>query len=281
MQGKREKKWTFLPLLLVVGLAENDKTVMKIKTEQELEGMKAVSEAVGQTLREMRRYARPGMTTRELDDYGGTLLADFGAKSAPKETYQFPGFTCISVNKEIAHGIPTDDRVLREGDLINIDVSGELKGFWADNGGSFVLGEDIHGHQPLIDASKACLQAAMAMLRDGVKITDMGKVIFDTAQAAGFGVIKNLAGHGVGRSLHEKPTNILSYPDPTNKEQFHKGSVVAVETFIATRSSLAIEMTDGWTLVGNAGGYTAQHEHTLMVTESEPLILTACNGIFD
>lgn len=254
---------------------------MTIKSAEELEGMKAVSEAVGYTLREMRKHARPGMSTKELDEFGGRLLAEFGAKSAPKETYQFPGYTCISVNKEIAHGIPSDRRILREGDLVNIDVSGELNGFWADNGGSFVLGEDSNQHQRLIDASKAALQAAIGMIRHDVKITDLGKLIFDTAQDAGFGVIKNLAGHGVGRSLHEKPTNILSYPDPTNHERFERGSVVAVETFIATRSSLAIEMADGWTLVGNAGGYTAQHEHTLLITDEAPVILTEANGIFD
>ena len=120
---------------------------MSITTEAELTGMQKVSEAVASALREMREYARPGMTTKQLDDYGAAILADFGAKSAPLLTYGFPGCTCISVNNEFCHGIPSGKRILQEGDLINIDVSAELEGFWSDNGASFVLGNDINNHQ--------------------------------------------------------------------------------------------------------------------------------------
>ena len=133
---------------------------MSITNEPELAGMKKVSEAVAFTLKEMSNYAQPGMTTKELDNYGAKILADFGAKSAPFVTYGFPGWTCISVGNEFCHGIPSD-RILKEGDLINIDVSAELDGFWSDNGSSFVLGEDIHQHQKLIDASKEILHKAI------------------------------------------------------------------------------------------------------------------------
>ena len=127
---------------------------MSITTESELRGMQKISEVVGSTLKLMRAYAKVGMSTKELDDYGGGILQSYGAKSAPFETYGFPGYTCISVNKEAAHGIPSEKKILKEGDLINIDVSAELDGFWSDNGGSFILGKDIHKHQPLVDASK-------------------------------------------------------------------------------------------------------------------------------
>jgi methionyl aminopeptidase len=133
-----------------------------------------VSEAVAYTLREMSQYAQPGMTTKELDEYGAKILADFGAKSAPYLTYGFPGWTCISVDNEFCHGIPTDQRILKEGDLINIDVSAELNGYWADNGGSFVIGKDIHQHQKLVDASKDILQKAIDNIKGGVKISDIG-----------------------------------------------------------------------------------------------------------
>ncbi len=116
---------------------------MSITNEAELFGMKKASEAVAFTLKEMCKYAQPGMTTKQLDDYGAKILADFGAHSAPLKTYQFPGATCISVNHEFCHGIPSNQSILQEGDLINIDVSAELNGFWSDNGNSFVLGEDI------------------------------------------------------------------------------------------------------------------------------------------
>ncbi|RYZ34153.1 MAG: M24 family metallopeptidase, partial [Sphingobacteriales bacterium] len=109
---------------------------MSITNEAELAGMKKASEAVAITLKEMCSHARPGMSTRELDEYGAGILADFGAKSAPYLTYKFPGWTCISVNNEFCHGIPSDKRILHEGDLVNIDVSAELDGFWSDNGNS-------------------------------------------------------------------------------------------------------------------------------------------------
>ena len=109
--------------------------------------MKKISEAVALTLAEMRNHTKVGMSAKELDEFGGSMLKKMGAKSAPKLTYRFPGWTCISVNNEIAHGIPTKGRIFQEGDLINIDVSAELDGFWSDNGGSFVLGKDLNGHQ--------------------------------------------------------------------------------------------------------------------------------------
>ena len=133
---------------------------MSITKEEELAGMKQVSDAVATALKEMRNYARPGMTTKELDDFGAGVLKDFGAHSAPYMTYKFPGWTCSSVDNEFCHGIPSRKRVLQEGDLINIDVSAELDGFWSDNGGSFIIGKDIHNHQPLVDASKQILQKA-------------------------------------------------------------------------------------------------------------------------
>lgn len=127
---------------------------MSITSNADLSGMQAVSEAVGITLKMMRAYAAPGMSTKELDEYGGKLLNELGAKSAPKLTYGFPGWTCISLNNEVAHGIPSENKILKEGDLLNIDVSAELNGYWGDNGGSFVLGNDIHNHNPLVNASK-------------------------------------------------------------------------------------------------------------------------------
>jgi methionyl aminopeptidase len=254
---------------------------MSITKESELVGMQTVSEVVGTTLKLMREYAKIGMSTKELDEFGGDILKSYGAKSAPYETYGFPAYTCISVNEEAAHGIPSEFRILQEGDLVNIDVSAELDGFWSDNGGSFVLGDDIHNHQPLVDASKNILHKAVNSIKGGVKIADIGYLIETEAKKSGFKVIKNLAGHGVGRSLHEKPENILNYRVRTNRERFKKNTTVAVETFISTKSTIAVELADGWTLVGNKGGFVTQHEQTILITDKKPLILTASNGIWN
>ena len=254
---------------------------MSITTESELVGMKKISEVVAITLKRMREYAKVGMSTKELDEYGGSILKSYGAKSAPYETYKFPGYSCISVNKEAAHGIPSKKKILKEGDLINIDVSAELNGFWSDNGGSFVLGKDIHQHQPLVDASKQILQKAIQNIKGGVKIAEIGYIIETEASKSGFKVIKNLAGHGVGRSLHEKPENILNYRVKSNQERFKKNTTVAIETFISTHSTIAVGLNDGWTLVGNKGGYVTQHEHTILITDDAPVILTAANEIWN
>jgi methionyl aminopeptidase len=254
---------------------------MSITTEAELIGMQRVSEAVAITLREMRNHAKSGMSAKELDDFGGNILKSLGAKSAPRETYEFPGWTCISVNNEIAHGIPTSDKIFQEGDLINIDVSAELDGFWSDNGGSFVLGKDIHNHQRLVDASRKILQKAIENIKDGVRIADIGKLIETEAKKAGYKVIENLAGHGVGRSLHEEPLEIANIYDRFNRARFKKDSVVAIETFISTISTMADTQKDGWTLIGNKKGFVAQHEHTIVITDGKPIILTTVNGIYE
>lgn len=252
---------------------------MTITKELEWIGMQKASEAVAYALKEMTKYAQPGMTTKELDNYGAKILSDFGANSAPYLTYGFPGYTCISINNEFCHGIPSDTRILKEGDLVNIDVSAELNGFWADNGGSFVLGEDINQHQKLVDASKFILKKAIANIKGGVRISDIGQLIENEAKKRGFKVIRNLGGHGIGKSLHEQPDDLLNYKDRFDQRRFQKNSVVAIETFISTTSTYADTLNDRWTMIGNKGGYMAQHEHTIVVTAGSPIILTEMNGI--
>lgn len=254
---------------------------MSITSELELIGMKKVSDAVAYTLKEMKNFAKVGMTTKELDDFGGNILKNLGANSAPFVTYKFPGFTCISVNNEFCHGIPSAKTILCEGDLINIDVSAELDGFWSDNGNSFVLGEDIHQHQKLVDASKEILQKAISNIKGGVKIADIGFLMENEAKKRGYKVIKNLGGHGIGRSLHEEPDELLNYRNRYDQRRFKKNAVVAIETFISTNSSQAVELNDGWTMVGNKGGFMAQHEHTIVITDGEPMILTEKNGVWN
>lgn len=254
---------------------------MVITNEEELEGMRRISEAVALTLKKMHAYARPGMSTKELDDYGGQLLSGFGAKSAPHLVYQFPGHACISINNEVCHGIPSDKRIIQEGDLLNIDVSAELDGYWSDNGSSVIVGEDIHNQRRLVESSRAILRKAIRAIRGGVKINEIGALIEKEARREGFKVIKNLGGHGVGRGLHERPDAILNYRDPLDLRRFRKGSVVALETFITTHSSWAVESNDGFTMTGDKGGFAVQHEHTIVVTDTLPIILTEQNEMWE
>ncbi|PST83735.1 type I methionyl aminopeptidase [Pedobacter yulinensis] len=251
---------------------------MSVSNEDEMKGIAAAAAAVAETLHAMKQFARAGMSTLELDAHGEALLKARGARSAPKETYGFPGATCISMNEEVAHGLPAADRILKEGDLINIDVSAELNGFWADNGGSFVIGRDRNGHLPLLQASRTILLAAIDRIRSGQRVNETGRFIQQHAAKLGYTVIRNLTGHGIGRRLHEKPS-VENYYERHNQDRYAKNMVVAVETFISTRSTLAETAADDWTLLGNRGGYVAQFEHTILVNrEQPPLILTAANG---
>lgn len=253
---------------------------MSIKNEAELNGMQMAAQAVALTLKAMREFVRPGMSTKELDEFGGKCLSSYGARSAPFLTYKFPGYTCISLNNEIAHGIPSATKMIHEGDLLNIDVSAELNGYWADNGGSFVVGNVPGSHAELVNASRAILHKAIAQIRSGVRIAEVGAIIQKEAKKRGYKVIKNLCGHGIGHALHEEPSEIPNYYDRFNTKRFRKNSVVAIETFISTHSSYADTLSDGWTLVGDKGGYVAQHEHTIVVTDHEPIILTGQNEIW-
>lgn len=148
-------------------------------------------------------------------------------------------------------------------------------------GGSFVIGNDIFNHQPLVNASKNILPKAITTIKEGVKIADIVYLIETEAKESGFKVIKNLSGHGVGRNLHEKPENILNYRVKSNRERFKKNTTVAIDSFISTKSTLTVELNDGWTLVGNRSGYVTQHEQTILITDKEPIILTKSNGMWN
>lgn len=252
---------------------------MSIETQTERAGILAAGQAVATTLREMRAYARPGMSARELDEYGRQLLDSFGARSAPRKDYGFPGHTCISVNREACHGLPSRHKILQEGDLVNIDVSAERDGYYADNGGSFVLGRDVRGLQPLVDASRDILYMAIRAIRSRVRIAEVGGLIEKAARQRGYAVIKNICGHGIGRRLHEAPREIPCYRDRSNRARFRRQSVIALETFISTGAQYVQEMPDGWTLAARDGSFIAQHEHTLIVTDGHPIIATEMNGI--
>jgi methionyl aminopeptidase len=216
----------------------------------------------------------PGMTTAQLDDLGRTLLDRHGARSAPQVMYKFPGATCISVNEEAAHGVP-GPRVIRPGDVVNVDVSAELDGYFADTGGTRVVPPSTPTKDRLCHATRLALQEAVAEARAGNKLNRIGKAVQRVAKAHQFKIIKNLAGHGVGRSLHEEPDSIVAYFEPRDTRELKEGMVIAIEPFLSTKSTVVEEAGDGWTLVGADGNLSAQYEHTLIVTRGDPIILTA------
>lgn len=246
---------------------------MTVETEQDLQGLKTIGAIVATVMHKMMAHAEPGMRTAELDAYGATLLEQYGARSAPRLTYNFPGHTCISINEEAAHGVP-GERVIQAGDLVNIDVSAELNGYWGDTGGSFVVPPVDPAKQRLCESTRLALKRAMQAARAGRPLNHIGRAIEKTAREKGYRVIKNLCSHGVGRSLHEDPKEIPGYFVPQDKRVLHEGLVITIEPFLSTRSRNVSEAGDGWTLVGQRGNLSAQFEHSMVITRGEPIILT-------
>lgn len=252
---------------------------MIVETEEDYEKMKAASHAVALVLKKMKDFVEIGMSTKEIDVYGGKLLEEMGAKSAPFVEYKFPGFTCISINNEACHGVPSSKTILKNGDLVNIDVSANLDGYYGDNGCSFILGEDIQNLSPLVNASHEILTKAIAHIKPGVKINAIGELINNEARKRGFNVIRNICGHGIGKKLHDEPSEIACWKDRMNRTRFRKNSAIALETFISTKAKFVYEQEDGWTLSTKDGSFVAQHEHTMIIRDGIPEILTWENGI--
>lgn len=247
---------------------------MTIDTDLDVQGLMAAGRVVANCLVHMQRAAQPGMTTSELDAVGAAYLALHGAESAPMKAYAFPGSTCISVNEEVAHGIP-GRRILRAGDLVNIDVSAYLDGYVGDTGGSFVLGAAATDLQArLCAAARRARDEAIQQISVGRELRSIGRTVEGVARSAGFSVIRNLGSHGVGRSLHEEPQFIAGYEDRTDRRRFHEGMVLTVEPFLTTGKMVVREGSDGWTLLNQRGTLSAQYEHTLIVTKGEPIITT-------
>lgn len=246
---------------------------MIVKTDEEIQALKKIGKIVAVIRDEMRRFTKPGVTTKEIDELGGRLFAEYGAVSGPKGEYDFPGFTCISVNDEVAHGIP-GSRVIQEGDLVNIDVSGSLDGYFADTGISFVVGEGEAVLTKLCETVELAFERGLAKIKAGTKQNQIGKAVANEARRNGFAVIKNLTGHGIGKSLHEAPDHILNYFDPWDNALLKEGMVIAFEPFVSEKADMIKESGDGWTFKTPDGSRVAQIEHTVIVTKDEPIILT-------
>ncbi|MBB1059082.1 type I methionyl aminopeptidase [Marilutibacter spongiae] len=245
---------------------------MTIEHQDDIDGLRRAGALVSGILAQMRDAAVAGAVSRDLDALAATRMQAAGARPAPALTYGFPGTTCISIGRVAAHGIP-DGTVLREGDLVNIDVSAELDGYFADTGASFVVGTPSPGQQRLLDAAREARDRAVAQLRAGNLLNGIGRTVEAVAARRGFRVLRDLGSHGVGRALHEAPGTIPGYYDPRDTRRLHDGMVITVEPFLATHSIRTIEADDGWSLVCPRG-HAAQFEHTVIVTRDAPIVVT-------
>lgn len=239
----------------------------------DLEALRRIGAIVALARDTMLTEVRPGISTLELDEVGRDVLVRHNARSAPQLAYKFPGWTCISVNADLAHGIPTREKVLREGDLINIDVSAELDGYWADTGASAPVGTVPPRLTELLTVTKQAQEEAMQEVRAGRPLNIVGKTVERFAKRHKFKIIEGLGGHGVGRFIHEDP-HVPNNFNRRDTKPFWEGLVLTVEPFLTLSATDVYETDDGWTLRTDDDCVGAQFEHTFIVTNGEPIVLT-------
>lgn len=239
----------------------------------DLEKLKTIGRIVAEVLQTMKDAVEPGMTTLELDELGLRLLREAGAVPAPPSVYGFPGATCISISPVAAHGIP-GERVIQPGDIVNIDVSASLDGIFADNGGSLAVPPVSRETERLLASARAALDAAVSEARAGRPVNNIGRAAEREARKGGYHIVKALTSHGVGRALHDDPGSVFNFYHSSDRRILQAGWVLAIEPFLTNGSGDIYEEEDRWTLRTTDRKPVAQFEHTIVITDGDPLIVT-------
>lgn len=246
---------------------------MSIKTAQELAGMERAGRVTRAVLEAMKAAVQPGVTTRTLDDLGAAVMRSLGARSAPNLVYGFPGHSCISVNEEIVHGVP-GKRVLLAGDLVKLDVTVEVGGYMADACETVGVGAMDRERSRLMECAKSAFLSGLAVVGPGARAYEIGKAVHATVRAQGYSVVRDLTGHGIGRTIHEPPT-IPNVFDPRCSAVLAEGMVFTIEPLIAMGTHKTVTLRDGWTIRTRDRSPAAHHEHTVLVTRDGARLLTA------
>lgn len=249
---------------------------MSIASEADLPGLRAAGRVVAAALAAMRRHVRAGVTTGELDAVADEQLRRAGARPTPRYAYGFPGASCVSVNSEAVHGIP-GKRALLVGDVVKLDITADLGGYVADAARTVVVGDVPGVGMRLAACARRAFLAALATARAGGTTRDLGRAVERVVTGEGFAVLRDLAGHGVGRAIHEPPC-VPNYDEPLAVDPLTVGLVLALEPIIAARPARLYEARDGWTLGTADGTLTAHHEETIVITQGVPIVLTADEG---
>jgi methionyl aminopeptidase len=248
--------------------------MITLKSGKEIEIMSRAGRIVGATLDLVRRLVRPGVSTEELDASAETFIRGHpGATPSFKGLYGFPKSLCISINEEIVHGIPSPKRILREGGIVSVDVGVCVDGFHADAATTIPVGQIAPGAERLLAATQEALAAGIEQARVGNHVGDIGHAVQKVAEAAGFGVVRELVGHGVGQRMHEDP-QVPNHGQPHRGPRLQAGMTLAIEPMITMGDYATRMLDDKWTVVTADGSLAAHFEHTVAVTKEGPRILT-------
>lgn len=249
--------------------------MITLKSPRELEAMAHGGRIVGQVLALLGREVRPGMSTEDLDRLAEEFIRSHaGATPSFKGLYGFPKTLCTSINQEIVHGIPSKKRVLREGNIVSVDVGVHFEGMHADSATTLPVGEIAPETRRLLDVTQECLAAGVAQARAGNHVGDIGHAVQTIAEGAGFGVVRELVGHGIGARFHEEP-QVPNYGAPRRGPRLLEGMTIAIEPMITMGDPATKTLADKWTVVTADGSLSAHFEHTVAVTANGPRILTA------
>jgi methionyl aminopeptidase len=246
---------------------------MSVRNQRELEKLRIIGRIVRQALDKTAQAVRPGVTTAELDEIGRTVLDEHGAESAPPKVYGFPGALCISVNDEAIHGIP-GDRTVAAGDLVKLDLVAEKDGFYADAAITVMVGAVTERAAALVRCAESSFRLAAKTARAGNRVSDIGRAVERETTRCGFRVLRELCGHGVGRTIHEPPT-VPNHYDPRFRARLTEGLVITIEPIICAGSGRSQLQLDRWTVRTADRSLAAHYEHTLVITRADPILLTA------
>jgi methionyl aminopeptidase len=246
------------------------------KSPSELERMKAANQVVAEVLQALREAVRPGVTTGELDALAEARIRAAGAEPAFKGYHGFPASLCASVNEEVIHGIPSQ-RELREGDIVSLDIGAVLDGFYGDSAITVPVGRVSELAAQLLEVTEESLHQAIAQVKLGARISDLGHAVQTHVERHGFSVVREFVGHGIGSKLHEEP-QIPNYGPAGRGPRLAEGMVLAIEPMVNMGKPAVRVLSDGWTAVTKDGLLSAHFEHTVAVTAAGPLVLTAVGG---
>ena len=248
--------------------------MIQLKSPREIEIMAHGGRILAETVATLRAAVRPGVTTAELDEVAESFIRRHeGATPAFKGLYGFPGSVCASINNEIVHGIPSRRRTLQSGDIISLDVGVRYQGFYTDSATTVAVGEVPAESVRLLEVTEAALAAGIEAAQPGNHLGDIGAAVQGVVEGAGFSVVKDLVGHGIGVEFHEKP-QVPNYGKAKRGMKLAAGLTIAIEPMVNAGSAETREMPDRWTIVTADGSRSAHFEHTVAITEQGPRILT-------
>jgi methionyl aminopeptidase len=243
-----------------------------LKSERDLDSMRPACLVAAKVLDEITAYVKPGLSTRQVDEFAAKRIKQHSAKSAFLGYRKYPCHTCISVNEEVVHGL-AGDRELRFGDIVSVDVGVFYKGFVGDTARTVAVGGCSVAAQRLIDVTERSLYEGIAAAVPGNRVTDISRAVQNYVEGNGLSVVREFVGHGVGRSMHEEP-QVPNFVDPKSNQKLRPGMTLAIEPMVNAGQAAVKILKDGWTVVTQDGLLSAHFEHTVLITEGEPEILT-------